>query len=415
MANTTTTNFIARADFIFAQDQFDELDQINTRIKYLTDATKVVGLYDKSSDGIQRMLQDGVENELLPVDNWAMFAERGGVRGQVDWMPIEQVVNAIDHLRQYRQDKVAQIYEVLGVSDIMRGVTRASETATAQQIKAQYGSTRLQLSQLHVALFIRDSLRIKSEIICNLFNPESIVEMSNIERSYDAQWIQPAVQLLKDNALRRYRITVEADSMAALDWAAERDARTQFLMGLGSFVSQVMPLAQAEPGAAPFLLKTLQWAISGFRVGKSLETVLDQAIQQMSQPAPPSEPTPMQLAELAREEAEALDLRASSQQREATAAKNMAEAKKINLETELGRALAGQPPAPDMGPPPVANDLPPPAANSGAAAPPQAPARPVAVPDLAEGMPPPDMPPPGAGPVGPMGPLPPGLPGGLPQ
>ena len=84
---------------------------------------------------------------MIPVDNWAMFAEKGGIKGQVDWIPIDQVVNAIDHLRQYRQDKVVQIYEVLGVSDIMRGSSKASETAAAQQIKAQFGSTRIQLKQ----------------------------------------------------------------------------------------------------------------------------------------------------------------------------------------------------------------------------------------------------------------------------
>ena len=414
MANLTTSNFIPRADFIFAQDQYDELDEINTRIHYLTRATKVVGVYDKASDGVQRMLEDGVENTLLPVDNWAMFAEKGGVKGQVDWMPISEVTNAIDHLRQYRQDKVSQIYEVLGISDIMRGTTRASETATAQQIKASFGSTRMQLSQFHVALFIRDSLRIKAEIICNLFAPQSIVKMSNIERSYDQQFVGPAIELLKDDALRKYRITVEADSMAALDWAAERDARTQFLMGLGSFVSQVMPLIQAEPNAAPYLLRMLQWAIAGFRVGKSIESVLDQALTAMAQPQPPAQPSPMALAELERERAEVLDLRASSQQREATAAKNMAEARKTDLETELARIMSQAPPLPPQGPPPIANDLPPPGMPN--AAPPAPPPPQGMPPGMPPGVPPgrpqgpPPPPPPlnGGGPQLPGRPLPPG-------
>jgi hypothetical protein len=95
-----------------------------------------------------------------------MFAERGGIKGQVDWVPIDQVVNAIGHLRQYRQDKVMQIYEVLGISDIMRGSSKASETAAAQQIKAQFGSTRIQLKQFYIADWITQALRIKAEIIC---------------------------------------------------------------------------------------------------------------------------------------------------------------------------------------------------------------------------------------------------------
>ena len=132
-ANVTSSNFMPRADYIFAQDQFNELDEINTRITWLTRAAKVVGVYDKASEGIQRVFNQGAENQMIPVDNWAMFAERGGIKGQIDWIPIDQVVNAIDHLRQYRQDKVQQIYEVLGISDIMRGSSKASETAAAQQ------------------------------------------------------------------------------------------------------------------------------------------------------------------------------------------------------------------------------------------------------------------------------------------
>ncbi len=55
----------------------------------------------------------------LTEDNWAMFAEAGGVKGKVDWVPIDQVVNAINQLRVYRGDKTQQIYEVLGISDII--------------------------------------------------------------------------------------------------------------------------------------------------------------------------------------------------------------------------------------------------------------------------------------------------------
>lgn len=299
-ANLTSSNFMPRADFIFAQDQFNELDEINTRITWLTRAAKVIGVYDKSADGVQRMFNQAAENQLIPVDNWAMFAEGGGVKGKVDWMPIEAVVNAIDRLRQYRQDKTMQIYEVLGISDVMRGTSKASETATAQQIKAQFGSTRIQLMQFYIAEWITEALRIKAEIISKHFQPETIARRSNIERTVDAPYAQTAIALIKDEQLAEYRITVEADSMAAMDWAAERDSAVQFMQGFGAFVSQVAPMAQQIPGAAPYLLRMLQWAVSKFRVSSEIEGVLDQAIGTMQQQgmAPP-QPSPMQQAEVA--------------------------------------------------------------------------------------------------------------------
>jgi hypothetical protein len=349
-ANVTSSNFMPRADYIFAQDQFNELDEINTRITWLTRAAKVVGVYDKSSEGIQRVFNQGSENQMIPVDNWAMFAEKGGIKGQIDWIPIDQVVNAIGHLRQYRQDKVMQIYEVLGISDIMRGSSKASETAAAQQIKAQFGSTRIQLKQFYIADWITQALRIKAEIICKHFQPETIIKRSNIERTPDAPLALQAVQLLKDEQMNEYRINIEADSMAALDWAAERDAAVQFMQGLGAFISQVAPMAQSVPGAAPVLMSLLQWSVSKFRVSTQIESVIDQAIgalkQQGMQPQQP-QPNPMQEAEVA--------------EKQAGAAQRMAKAKDTNMdamakEAQL-RAMGVLQPQPQL--PPAAPQMPP--------------------------------------------------------
>jgi len=301
VANATSSNFMPRADYIFAEDQFNELDEINTRICWLTRAAKVAGVYDKSAgDSVGRMFQQAAENQLIPVDNWAMFSESGGIRGKIDFAPIEQIVGCIERLRQYRQDKTVQIYEVLGISDVMRGASRASETATAQQIKAQFGSTRVQLLQFYIAEWVTQALRIKAEIISKHWQPDIIVQHSNILRTPDAQFAQLAIQLIKDEQLEEYRISVEADSMAAMDWAAERDSAVQFMQGLGAFVSQVAPFTQSTPGAGPYLLRLMQWAVSKFRVSGEIEGILDQAVgamnQQLQNP-PQSQPDPKLLLE----------------------------------------------------------------------------------------------------------------------
>jgi hypothetical protein len=340
-ANVTTTNFMPRADYIFAQDQFNELDEINTRITWLTRAAKVAGVYDKTAgDSVGRMFSQASENQLVPVDNWAMFAEAGGVKGKIDFAPIDQIVNCIERLRQYRQDKVMQIYEVLGVSDVMRGSSKASETATAQQIKAQFGSTRVQLSQFYIAQWISEGLRIKAEIICKHFQPETIIKRSNILRTPDAPFAEAAVQLLKDERSTEYRINIEADSMAALDWAAERDAAVQFMQGLGAFISQVAPMAQQAPEAGPYLMKLLQWSVSKFRVSTEIESVLDQAIAGMMQklqtpPAPP-QPTFEQQIEMRKIESnEKIAMLESQTDKEIASLKGTIEIQKIEMKAQM--------------------------------------------------------------------------------
>lgn len=326
MANLTSQALVPRADYVMAQDQFTELDELNTRIKYLTKAAKVVGAYDKSAgDSIGRILQQASENQLIPVDNWAMFAESGGVKGKMEWVPIGEITNAIEKLRIYRSDKVQQIYEVLGISDIMRGASKASETAAAQQIKAQFGSTRLQLKQFDVANFIQSALRVKAEIIMKHFQPETIVMRSNVQYTPDAQMAPQAAQLLKDTAMNRYRIVVQSDSMAAIDWAAEREMRMEFLNGLGAFINAAAPLAQSLPGSAPFLLRMIQWGMSAFKGSAQIEGVLDQAIAAMEKKEQePKEPNPQQIADVAETNAAAMEKRAGALKDIADAIEKMA-------------------------------------------------------------------------------------------
>lgn len=344
-ANVTSSNFMPRADYIFAQDQFNELDEINTRITWLTRAAKVVGVYDKSADGVQRMFNQGSENQMIPVDNWALFAEKGGIRGQVDFAPIDMIVNCINQLRGYRQDKVMQIYEVLGISDVMRGSSRASETATAQQLKAQFGSTRIQLMQFYIADWISQGLRIKAEIICKHWQPETIIMRSNIERTPDAAMAMQAVALLKDEEMAEYRINVEADSMAALDYASERDAAVQFMQGLGAFISQVAPMAQSVPQAAPVLMTLLQWSISKFRVSTQIEGVLDQAIGALRQQGMPQpQPNPLREAEVAEKQA-------GARERMANAADTEMDARMKALQLSMMQPQPNLPPAGPQMPP----------------------------------------------------------------
>ena len=339
-ANLTSSNFMPRADYTFAQDQFKELDEINTRISWLTRATKVVGVYDKAADGVQRMLSNGVENQLIPVDNWAMFAETGGLKGKVDFMPIDQVVNAIERLRTYRADKTQQIYEVLGISDIMRGSSAASETATAQTIKAQFGSTRIQLMQHYIAEWVTDALRIKAEIISTHWQPETIATRSNIMRTPDAQFAQQAITMLKNEEMMEYRIIVEADSMAAMDWSAERDSAVQFLQGLGAFISQVAPMTEKSPGAAPYLMKMLQWGISKFRISSEIESVLDQAISGMQKQlsTPPQPPPPDPKIEIEKEKirsAERIAMMEMNGEKEIASLKATIDLQKIEMQAKL--------------------------------------------------------------------------------
>lgn len=290
-ATLTTESLIPVADYLQYQDQAMELDQITDRIGRLVDACKVVGIYDASQPAIERMLNEGYDNSLIPVDSWAMLAEKGGLKGSVDWFPLEMVVNTLTQMYQAREQTIQVIYAVTGLSDIIRGASQENETATAQQIKSNFASLRLKEIQNSVAVFASEMLNIKAQIMCNFYKPETLIEMSGIMGTEDAQFAQPAIQLLKNGKLRDFRIEIASDSLVELDERGEQESRTQFLGAVGGFLKEAI---QAPPELAPLMGEMLLFGVRGFKVGRDIENAFDEAMAQMKQPKPPT-PNPEQV------------------------------------------------------------------------------------------------------------------------
>lgn len=327
-SNLTTSNFMPRADYQLAQDQYNQIDELTTRITYLVRACKMVGVYDGKSVAIGRVFMEGLENQMIPVDNWAAFAEKGGIKGQMDFIPAQQAAEIIDKLTSQREVLKANLFEVLGLGDIMRGMTDPDETLGAQQLKAQFGGSRLQYKQLEIGQWVARGQRIRAQIICKHFQSGTIKERSNIMRSPDAQFADQAIQFLQEDATRRYRITVEAETMAMMDWAQERDARTQFMAAVGDFTQRITPVIQLVPQAVPMFMQMMKWGLGGFRISKEIETVIDQAIQAAAQPQQPQQPGPQEQAEVKKTEAEAFQKQAAGQ-------KDLAEANLMPMQLQV--------------------------------------------------------------------------------
>ena len=297
-ALSSTSKLIPRPDYVMLQDQYAEMDDVNNRISLLVAAVKVVGVYDRSSEGVQRMMNEGVDNTLIPVDNWAMFAEKGGIKGQIDWLPLEQVISALERLRTAREDIKVQIYELTGISDIARGSTKASETLGAQQIKAQMASIRIQQLQDSVANFAAAIFRIKGQIIAKHFTPEQILKVSAAEyipeSRINPQLVADAVKLIKNDQEFLWRVNVDADSMKMADYAQEKQERSEFVTSMATYLQSAATMIKAEPAAAPLLVEMLKYATAGHKGSKHLEGVLDQTLEEVQQAQKNPKPDPEQ-------------------------------------------------------------------------------------------------------------------------
>ncbi len=279
VANNTTTLFYPTPFFILAQDLYNEIDQLSTRINIITNAVKVVGAYDQSFSELKQMLQSSIENDLVPVDKWAMLAEKGGMKGVIEMFPVGEIVEVLSTLRQMRLETIDLLYQVTGLSDILRGGGEKYEGVGKAELKARFGSVRITFLQEEFSRHASDLLTIKAQVIAKHFEPQTIVEQSNIMFSYDQQYVQPAIALIKNLDASVWRVDIKPETMAMVDWAQLKADRTEYINAVSLFLQSSAPILELQPDTAPMLLELLKWGLAGFKGGQEIESVLDQAIQ----------------------------------------------------------------------------------------------------------------------------------------
>ena len=296
-ATTTNESLIPVPDFTLYQDQANELDIAADRIDGLLKSLQVKGVYDASlGPEIARLFTDASNTDLRPVKNWQAFAEKNGLDGAIDIVDLTPIANALKEAYTAMEQIKNQVYEITGISDIIRGQSEASETATAQQIKGQYASLRLKSLQHDVAVYATELLRLKAQIICS-FDPQTLLKISSADQLQpaDQQYIEPALQMLVNKPMRNFRIDIAADSLVQIDEQEEKQNRVEFLTAVGTYIGKAAEVAAISPSVTPLLMELLKFGVSAFKVGKTIEGTIDQAIEEMKeqnkqramQPPPP--------------------------------------------------------------------------------------------------------------------------------
>jgi hypothetical protein len=186
-----------------------------------------------------------------------------------------------------------QIYDITGISDIVRGQTNANETATAQHIKGQYASLRLKSMQNEVSEFAQELIQIKAQIMCKHFSPDTLAKLACVQQmSFEDQTlIQPALEMLTKDPLMAFRVEVAADSMIQADEDQEKKDRIEFLTAAGGFIKQAGEAVAQQPALTPLILDMLKFGVTAFKIGRTMEGEFDKVADEMkakaAQPQPP--------------------------------------------------------------------------------------------------------------------------------
>lgn len=381
-ATLTNESLVPVPDYIEYQDQAIQIDELTQRLSMLTKACKVAGCYDASNGSLKRLFQEGFENDLIPVDAWAAFAEKGGVQGGIALLPIEEIQKVIETLTKVRQQLMMDLDLVTGISDIIRGTTDSRETLGGIRLKNNNAGTRLSDRQAEVSRFVRNTLAIVGEVCSKFYSEKKLIESSGILYDQDlqpeaileefapppkppqAQQQQPgqnnqpngqpqlpapgetnpfqgglnsiaspppndgnilqfpnlnpkvppainspmgtapsqpffdepgidpleiitdrleqAIELLREDVPRCYRIDIETDSTIFGDAAQERQDAAAFIGEVSKFLAGAAQLGQQLPEAVPALSQMLLWGVRKFRIGRDLESSFDDFVNKVN-------------------------------------------------------------------------------------------------------------------------------------
>ena len=338
-------------DYVQYQDQADELDDLTQRIAKLQDALRMVGVYaGEENVTLQNVFTPGNENALIPIDAYDLFKEKGGIKGLIEWVPIDMVIQCLKGCYEARAQIIQDIYQITGLSDIIRGDTDPNETATAQGIKAQWGSLRVRDRQKDIHRFARDAINIKAEVIAEHFSIDTLKAMTNVKLMTNAEKQQAQLQmqqqqviwqgqeqqaqamgqqpppppepdpevmdllqqpswedvqgLLKNDALRSFRIDIETDSTIEPDEMAQKQAFTEYVGAVTQLMTAAAGILPAAPYVAPLFSEIFKQSARVFKVSRTLEDTIDKVFStaEAQPPAQPQGPPPVDPTQLQAEQ-----------------------------------------------------------------------------------------------------------------
>lgn len=251
-ATLANDGLIPVPDYSEIKCQLDELDGINSRMKLTMQAIKVSGAYDGSFPELANILDKDVS--LVSVSDFEKIREKGGIAGLVNFMPIEQYINALQALAERRAQLMNAIYEITGVSDIMRGNSDPNETATAVTQKTNFGTLRNQDRQNDFQRFLTDILKIKAEIICEMFTPEMLSVYA--DQNTPIEVVTAAIDLLKTDKIRNLLLGIETD--VSFTQSGESEKALNAVKTIHELVTSSFEVISAQPALLPLYKQMVQ-------------------------------------------------------------------------------------------------------------------------------------------------------------
>lgn len=310
-------NNIPTAEYCLYEDLNKHLQKINRRTMNLTNKSiKHVTVANSAQEELQTQIKKATDGDVVGVNQSPTL----GAAQQVGALPIQEAIAVKNELKQDSVDIIDKIWEITGVSDIMRGGSNPLETATAQKQKGVFGTLRIQERQKRVQEFIKASFAKMSEAVCEFSTIEELksitcldlltsqekaqlafgIKTGQVEITEDikSSLIEPTWEEVKDgltnDRMRGYTISVESTATVFDDVEAERKQIADLSQSTISLLNQSSQLIAASPSIIDLMEQFTIANLSTYKTGRNytdnVKELFAKVKSELSQPQDNSNP-----------------------------------------------------------------------------------------------------------------------------
>lgn len=302
-----TGDLMPRPLYNLYKEQADELNKLTTRIKRLTNAIRIRGLFNGGIPELGDIFAEGAEdNTLIATAKPSVMTSDAGLDRHIWLIPVEKLIVVLRELLAAREAVKATIYEILGIGDILRGTSKASETLGAQQIKDRWGSLRINRARERMGRFLRELMRLMVEAGAKKTPEAQWAAMTGLKlpTAVEVQVLQASgqppppmswpllMQTLQSDLARSYTVDIETNSTVDSEATQDREDVTEFMTAVGQATAGLQALASSGPSGFNAAKTMLVEMAKRFRFGGEVQVVLEQL-----QPPPAAQGIPPEVQE----------------------------------------------------------------------------------------------------------------------
>ena len=301
-------------EYMIYRKQADLLEVVCKKAAQVEDEVKYVTLIGSQDKGIAQRITAAQNGDVLsiPTDNMV-----GAAESLIATTPVDKAILLLEHLQVEKEKLKQNIYDITGISDIMRGATDSQETATAQKIKGLFGSLRFQTRQKKVQNFRKNIYKLIAEIIAEHYDEQTLSEMTctylptdedkmnivlaqkqglasqdQLNELTEPTWAD-VMYILRNDKLRNYTVDIETVA-TAFDDLEQQNAAIKDLTNL--YLSMVQYSDSLSPATLKGFIPLIKMNLSSVKissaVGNQLEEAIESAYKEAEEEAQVQQPNP---------------------------------------------------------------------------------------------------------------------------